>query len=115
MGGPTSVRGYPASETRGDRGVFGTLGLRQPFQWADARMQGRIFIDSGRVWLVDQPAGAADQDSLTSVGIGLDAALPGNMNLKFDWAFPRDGDADQRQVSDDRKHGRLFGSLTVGF
>ena len=115
LGGPTSVRGYPASETRGDRGVFGTLGLRQPFQWADARMQGRIFIDSGRVWLVDQPAGAADQDSLTSVGIGLDAALPGNMNLKFDWAFPRDGDADQRQVSDDRKHGRLFGSLTVGF
>lgn len=115
LGGPSSVRGYPASETRGDQGIFGTLGLRQSFRLADARMQGRVFIDSGRVWLLDQPAGTADQRSLTSVGVGLDASLPGNINLKFDWAFPRDGDADQRNVSDNRRHGRVFGSLTVGF
>lgn len=115
IGGPNSVRGYPASEIRGDRGLFGTLSLRRPFRLGDARMQGRVFFDTGKAWLRGLPPGSPDEDSLSSIGIGLDASLKGNINLKLDWAFPRDDDPGTREVSDNKVNSRVFGSLTVGF
>lgn len=115
LGGPTSVRGYPASEARGDRGVFGTIGLRQVYRLGSARLTGRIYADSGRAWLIDLPAGADDTFSLSSIGIGLDAAMPGPVNIKLDYAVPRDGTSNTRNVSDGRNDGRLFGSISFGF
>lgn len=106
IGGPQSVRGYPASEVRGDRGILGSLTLMRPFALADVNMVGRVFIDSGRVYSVNSPADA----SLTSVGLGFDAQYQ-RINAKLDWSFPRDN----HQASDNRDHSRLFGSLSVAF
>lgn len=106
LGGPQSVRGYPASEVRGDRGILGSLTLMRPFSLGNASMVGRVFIDSGRVYNIDSPA----DTSLTSVGIGLDAQYQ-RINAKVDWSFPRDN----HQPSDNRDHSRLFGSLAVAF
>ena len=115
IGGPTSVRGYPASEARGDKGIFGTVGLRQVYRLGSTRLQGRLYADSGRAWLVGLPPGADDEFSLSSIGIGLDATMPGPVSLKLDYAVPTDGESSTRTVSDGKEDGRLFGSLTVGF
>lgn len=115
IGGPTSVRGYPASEARGDKGIFGTIGLRQVYSLGNARLQGRLYADAGRAWLVDLPPGSDDEFSLSSIGLGLDASMPGPITFKLDYAIPTDGESSTRTVSDGKEDGRLFGSLTVGF
>ena len=109
------MRGYPASEARGDKGIFGTVGLRQVYRLGSTRLQGRLYADSGRAWLVGLPPGADDEFSLSSIGIGLDATMPGPVSLKLDYAVPTDGESSTRTVSDGKEDGRLFGSLTVGF
>ena len=115
IGGPTSVRGYPASEARGDRGIFGTVGLRQVYRVGGMNLQARLYADSARAWLLGLPPGADDTFSLSSIGIGLDATMPGPITVKLDYAVPRDGTSSTRTVSDGKEDGRLFGSLTVGF
>lgn len=117
IGGPQSIRGYPASEVRGDRGYFGQLTLARRFDLGPFKMTGRVFADSGKVFCAGnipcstQAAGPPTlEDSLTSVGFGADA-LYDRVTMKFDWGFPRD----EHPVSDGRIHGRLFGSLYVSF
>lgn len=116
IGGPSSIRGFPASEVRGDRGYFGQITLRQPFQLGPARFYARVFADSGVVMVVDPaiipPAttAASERETLTSTGVGLDAQWA-HLAFKLDWSFPRgthtasDGDDDQR----------LFGSVSLRF
>ena len=106
LGGPQSVRGYPASEVRGDRGILGSLTLMRPFNLGDVNMVGRVFADSGKVFNIDSPADA----SLNSVGVGFDAQYQ-RVSVKLDWSYPRS----DRSSSDHRDVSRLFGSLAVAF
>jgi hemolysin activation/secretion protein len=110
LGGPNGIRGFPASEVRGDRGYFGSIGLRRPFAIGDVRLFGRVFAESGKVFVVDAAPGTSDEETLTSVGIGADAQYQ-RVNLKLDWSFPRDGHV----ASDGQDSNRLFGSFSVNF
>ena len=110
LGGPGSVRGYPASEVRGDRGTLASLTLRRPFALGPVAMHGSVFADTGQVHL-DLPQPTADnRQSLSSVGLGLEGRYR-KFTGKLDWAFPRDN----HEASDGRDDSRLFGSLTVSF
>lgn len=109
LGGPNSVRGYPASEVRGDKGVFGSLTLRQPVRLGPVMLYARAFVDSGGVWLYND-VGADGKDSLTSVGIGTDLQYAG-FSAKLDWSFP----IDDQDTSDGHDDSRLFGSLSMSF
>ncbi len=109
LGGPNSVRGYPASEVRGDKGVFGSLTLRQPLRLGPVMLYARAFVDSGRVWLYND-VGADAEASLSSFGIGTDLQYAG-FSAKLDWSFP----SNDRDTSDGHDDHRLFGSLSMSF
>ena len=110
LGGPNSIRGYPASEIRGDRGYFGQLGINFPVSIGGMRLTPRVFADSGKVYVVDPGPGDFDNKSLTSVGFGTDLQYQ-RVSAKLDWAFPRE----DRNASDDKDDDRIFGSLAVSF
>jgi hemolysin activation/secretion protein len=111
LGGPSSVRGYPSAEIRGDRGYQGTVALQKEFGLGRVRMRSRLFADAGYVERVDAPPGTPDNDDISSVGIGADTLFPYDVTLRLDAAYP----LQDRQISDNRDDGRIFGSLTVGF
>ena len=106
LGGPQSVRGFPASEVRGDRGYLASLTLMQPFMLRDVNLVGRAFADGGRVYNINSPA----DTSLASLGAGFDAQYQ-RVSVKLDWSYP----LGNHPSSDNRDHGRLFGSLAVAF
>lgn len=110
LGGPNTVRGFPSAEVRGDRGYFGSLTLRRPISMGGLQLAGRTFIDAGKVFAVDALPGSPDSESLTSAGVGIDAAWR-HLNMRLDWSFP----LDSRQVSDGRDDSRLFGTLSLVF
>jgi len=110
LGGPNTVRGFPAAEVRGDRGYFGSLTLRRPVFVGDAQFAGRVFFDAGKVFAVDPLPGSPDHESLTSAGLGIDLAW-WHLNARLDWSFP----LDNRDVSDGHDRSRLFGTLAIAF
>ncbi|HUP92791.1 MAG TPA: ShlB/FhaC/HecB family hemolysin secretion/activation protein [Solimonas sp.] len=110
LGGPNSVRGYPASEVRGDAGYLASLALQKSIDAGPVRLLARAFAEGGQVFIQDADPGVDDSTSLTAVGIGGDAAFS-RVSLKLDWAFP----LDDRTVSDGRDDSRVFGSLAVTF
>ncbi len=110
LGGPTSVRGYPAGEIRGDRGYFGSLTLRRPIGWAGLLWVPRVFIEAGSTYLIDAPAGIDAKESLSATGVGTDLAWD-RVTIRADWAFP----LDNRTVSDQLDSSRVFASLSVAF
>lgn len=114
LGGPDNVRGYPASEVRGDRGVFGSLGLRSGFRWGSSLATGRIFADAGTASLEETVPGTADSESLSSAGVGLDWQLRVrgfSLSATADWSFP----LSEYEAVDDDRSSRVFGSLVVCF
>ncbi|MGQ0621886.1 MAG: ShlB/FhaC/HecB family hemolysin secretion/activation protein [Panacagrimonas sp.] len=115
LGGPGSVRGYPTSEVRGDRGVLGSITLRRAFTLGPVAMFGSVFADSGTVTSLDLPRVRAlnppsRTQSLSSLGLGLEGSYR-RYSGKLDWAFPMD----QHEASDGQNDSRLFGSLSVSF
>lgn len=110
IGGPQSIRGYPASEVRGDRGYVGQLTLQQRYLFASTQVTGRVFADSGKVYSIDPTPPQSKQASLTSLGLGADFDF-NRISLKLDWSSPRDGHV----ASDGRNKGRVYGSLFVNF
>ena len=109
IGGPQSIRGYPSSEVRGDRGYFGQFTFGRNFRIGAAQITGRAFADSGRVFCA-VPAADCTRESLSSVGFGADLQYD-RIALKLDQSFVRDSHV----VSDGENNGRLFGSLFVSF
>jgi hemolysin activation/secretion protein len=107
IGGPQNVRGYPASEVRGDRGYFGSAALNRPFFAGPVVFTPRLFIESGRVYSVGVPD---PYDSLSSVGVGTDVNFAGG-TFKIDWARP----LGNHRASDGRDSGRFFGLLAYAF
>lgn len=110
LGGPNSIRGFPASEIRGDRGYFGQVTLRQPFSLGPLKLYGRVFADSGVVTVVDALPGVSERETLTSAGVGLDAQWS-HLAMKLDWSFP----CDNHTISDGEDDQRLFGSVSLRF
>jgi len=111
LGGPNSVRGYPAAEARGDRGYFGSVSLNRPVAVGGLRVVGRVFADAGRVFGVDGSTllTRPEDKTLSSVGVGADFQYE-RISAKLDWAFPR-----EERTSSDGRDDRLFGSLAVAF
>lgn len=110
LGGPSSVRGYPSSEVRGDAGIFGSITLRRPFQIGPVLAMASIFGDAGRVERYDLPDGVDSFDELSSVGAGLDLRYR-MISAKFEGAAP----LDDRDVSDGDDDFRFFASAAVSF
>lgn len=109
IGGPTTVRGFPASEARGDRGFFGQLTLRRPWTFGKLALVPRVYVDTGVV--VAKHFGMPNtHSSLTSAGTGADLIYR-SVDLKVDWAYP----FDSKPVSDGRNDGRVYAALSVGF
>ena len=74
LGGPNSVRAYPASEASGDTGYSATLELRQTLL---PGVQGALFYDWGSIKVNKNPYGAAASNSrtLAGAGFGLNASV----------------------------------------
>ncbi|MFP5306643.1 MAG: ShlB/FhaC/HecB family hemolysin secretion/activation protein, partial [Gammaproteobacteria bacterium] len=106
LGGPTSVRGYPGAEIRGDQGYFASLSLQHSLPLGPATLRSRVFVDGGQVFSVDAP----DAGSLSSIGLGFDVSLRPVL-FRLDWAYP----LGNREVSDGRDSGRAFGALSASF
>jgi hemolysin activation/secretion protein len=74
IGGADSVRGYTEAERLGDRGVDGSLELRTP-QLLAARPRieqsyASLFVDAGRVSILEPLPGETSAFSLASAGVG---------------------------------------------
>lgn len=70
VGGPGSVRGYPAGEFFGDHGYnLGAEFGARPFQNLPS-VQTVFFVDHGGGYLKSKPSGARQNRSLTGAGIG---------------------------------------------
>jgi hemolysin activation/secretion protein len=110
IGGPTSVRGFPTSEARGDRGFYGQLTLRRPIDIGKVALVPRVYIDTGLVDSKNFAPTPNSSNSLTSAGLGADLVYR-SFDLKVDWSYP----LDSTPVSDGRDDGRVYASLTAGF
>ena len=110
IGGPTSIRGFPTSEARGDRGFFAQLTLRRPFALGPVSLVPRVYGDTGVVNSRHFAPVPNSSNSLTSAGLGLDLIYR-TIDLKVDWAYP----LDSTPVSDHRDDGRVYASLSAGF
>jgi hemolysin activation/secretion protein len=106
LGGPSSVRGFPSAEVRGDYGYFGNITLQALSALPFASLRSRVFIDAGETFSVDAP----DAGSLASAGLGFDL-IRAPLSLRLDWAYP----LGNRDISDGRDNGRLFGTLAASF
>lgn len=109
LGGPNTVRGYAPSEVRGDWGYFGSLTLRRSLLLGPALVTPRLFVDAGTV-RSRAPGGTVPETSLSSVGIGADAAVS-RVSVKLDYAIP----TDSVPVSDGKDDGRVYGTVAVEF
>lgn len=111
LGGPYSVRGYPASEVRGDRGLLSQIALQYPFNPGPVSVLGRVYFDSGIVFHENPPPGTRKHESLASPGLGADVRFLRYFNLRLDVAFP----ISDKRASDGRNDVRLFGAFSAGF
>lgn len=101
LGGPDSVRGYPAFEVMGDRGYNASIEARIKLPFLDEiwdpfndqrtlfdMVQLAVFADVGEAEL-DQP-GLGEEDSirLSGAGVGLRVSYPGRLTFRFDVGWP---------------------------
>jgi hemolysin activation/secretion protein len=110
IGGPTTVRGFPPTDVRGDRGWYARATLRRPFQVGAFALIPRVFADTGAVNILNHAAGAKSRDSLSGAGAGADLDYR-QYSLHIDWAYP----LDSTPVSDNRDDGRVYLSLAASF
>jgi len=110
IGGPTSIRGFPTSEARGDRGFYTQLTLRRPFAAGPVNLIPRIYGDTGLVRTLRYGPVMGSSEHLSSAGLGADLTYR-TLDLKVDWAYP----LNSTPVSDGRDDGRVYASLSAGF
>lgn len=82
LGGPAGIRAYPVGEAAGDAGWLATLELRRMIELGvpGLKLQGLGFLDSGRIWLHEDPwadsiSTISGRNSYTLHGIGLGSNL----------------------------------------
>ncbi len=89
LGGPDSVRAYPAGDTLVDEALLYSVEVRQGFGVAWARaLEASVFYDRARGDLNADPwAGTPNRATLSGVGVGLNCALTDVMVLRSSIAF----------------------------
>jgi hemolysin activation/secretion protein len=101
IGGPSTVRGYATSVTRGDHGFLlsgeiysPTYSLGDWFDWRSTNdeLQFLVFADYGTVGATNLLPGAMDTTSLFSLGVGLRWTYNEWLRLRLDLGFPIDED-----------------------
>lgn len=100
IGGPDSVRGYPAGEYLGDYGFLLSEEIRIPVSVKKGD-EGKyfnlaLFADYGRTYYKDELAGD-EEGELASVGAGIRIYAPCTFNVRFDAAYP----VSSEEASDD--------------
>jgi len=106
LGGPDSVRGYRASELRGDQGWQTTIELRHQFQAAGVPGVAQIFYDYGSA----KAKGFAGSDSIQSVGFGASVFPHRHLRARVEYAHPL---SDRRSTDGERE--RVWFTVTAAF
>jgi hemolysin activation/secretion protein len=98
IGGATTVRGHSLSKYTGDSGYLVSAELYSPLPfvgdktiggWKISQLfQAVIFADHGGVYIIDPIAGEAENNFLSSVGIGARFYLFDRVNLALDVGYP---------------------------
>ena len=87
LGGADGLRAYPPGEANGDQGVLLTAEFRRPLDLpfhAPGQLQGSLFVDSGRTWLVQEPYSAGSNvRNLSDLGVGLNWSVAGLYQVKL--------------------------------
>jgi hemolysin activation/secretion protein len=90
VGGTGSVRAYRQDSLLGDNGVILSGELRYPFwRWHDNRNSLAVvpFTDFGTVWS-DKESANQEEDTVVSVGVGLQLDISDRLNARLDWGIP---------------------------
>lgn len=110
VGGPDSVRGYQQAQFLGDAGYSASAELRLPLGRKDSDFQAGLFVDHGRIWLMQPLPGERASVSLTGVGVGLRAKLWGQTYGRADVGFPLE------RISGPSRNGAvIYGQITTRF
>jgi hemolysin activation/secretion protein len=101
IGGPSTVRGYATSITRGDHGYLlsgelysPTYSLADWFDWRHSKdeLQFLVFADYGTVGNTNLLPGEMEATSLFSLGVGLRWTYNDWLRMRLDLGFPIDED-----------------------
>jgi hemolysin activation/secretion protein len=101
IGGPSTVRGYATSVTRGDHGYLlsgeiysPTYSLADWFDWRNSsdELQFLVFADYGTVGNTNLLEGEMEATSLFSLGVGLRWTYNEWLRMRLDLGFPIDED-----------------------
>lgn len=109
IGGPGSVRGYRASEIRGDSGLQGTVEFRRNFSLLGRPGNVSMFCDMGQV-IYKMPGFSDGRQDISSLGMGVTAYPMGASILKLEVARTA-----SNFVATDHKNTRLWLSLGTSF
>ena len=89
IGGISSVRGYRQDVLLGDEGVFASAEVRIPlYRWSNNQNSFSLipFVDFGTVW--GDFERLQDEDTLVSVGAGIQLALSDRLRARLDYGIP---------------------------
>lgn len=111
IGGPSSVRGYPAAWSLGDRGLFGSVEGRYHFDVASVPAVFSLFSDAGYVKVRYAAEGTTEAANLSSVGMGVQVAPAPWLSAEMVGALPT-GDM---KDADGHAGGRIWFNLTATF
>lgn len=116
IGGYSSVRGYPESDSIGDYGFSGSAELlipvpagddwRVPFtdERVSKAIQGVLFFDGGKVFSHDRVNATDRKDRmLLGAGVGVRVNLKNNLSAQFDYGWPL-GDDSTDQIDQPQAH-----------
>lgn len=109
IGGPGSVRGYRASELRGDSGFQGTIELRRNFGLFGRPAYVSSFYDTGQA-VYKAPGYSDGLQNLQSAGFGLTVYPLGQSMFKLEAATPLGS-----YKASDGKHTRIWATLSTSF
>ncbi|UJJ30660.1 ShlB/FhaC/HecB family hemolysin secretion/activation protein [Halopseudomonas maritima] len=109
LGGPYTIRGYPAGEASADEGLLGTLELR--YQWRP-EWQFKTFVDGGYARLVRHPVVDGDYHrNLSSIGVGAEWQPHPQLSLSLTSSW-RTG---EQPVSDKERTPQAWGRMQWSF
>lgn len=90
LGGVESVRGYRQDALLGDNGVLVSAEVRIPvYRWSNEQsaLSAVPFVDFGTTWSNSENVNQ-DEDTVASIGVGLQLALSDMLNARLDYGIP---------------------------
>lgn len=90
LGGIDSVRGYRQDVLLGDSGIFTSAEVRIPVvRWSNGQSSFSAipFLDVGTAW-GNEANNNIEQDTLVSLGVGLQLLINENLRARLDWGIP---------------------------